>query len=402
MNPENQLTTSGPTQLSSWEDMERMAKNVADSKMFGISNAAQAMCLFSICQAEGLNPIMALRRYHLIEGRPSMRADAMLAEFIKAGGGVLWHVRTDDLVAATWFAKASGIDDEAKARGSKRFDLLWKLAFEDEPSKKSVLLNELSILARDGEETILRSYSDCESKGLTTDKNGDTKSNWKSSPRQMLTARNLTEGIRIVSPGLITGIYESDEVQQIIQQETRQPDWSHIGKQERLELSDRAAIEKMIEQHLKEAISTPNKARKSELYGLVSDLREKLAAMEPQKIAWEERDTSGDPKENYVEQDKPDRVELHAKSVDVVVLSPIEDDDQLPGIENTEPKLATWQDYKLQTIRAVTKPLSELAPVEIKTLHKNFAKKDLSTASAAVRKDASMIAMAFETLGGAK
>jgi hypothetical protein len=128
MNDQNtQIITTNPMVLDSWESMERMAKNVADSKMFGITNPAQAMCLFAICQAEGMNPITALRRYHLIEGRPSMRADAMMAEFIKAGGGVLWHVRSDEMVAATWFSDAKKIDDQARERGAKRFALLLSL-----------------------------------------------------------------------------------------------------------------------------------------------------------------------------------------------------------------------------------------------------------------------------------
>ena len=33
-----------------------------------------------------ISPIEFIRTYHLIEGRPSMRADAMLAKFVQAGG----------------------------------------------------------------------------------------------------------------------------------------------------------------------------------------------------------------------------------------------------------------------------------------------------------------------------
>ena len=119
-------------QPMSLDQIRDFAKDVASSRMFGIDNPNQAVCLMMICQSEGIDPIMALRRYHLIEGRPSMRADAMQGEFMSRGGAIIWHVRTDDMVAATFFADKDEIDEDARTRAASRFDKLWALDNEED------------------------------------------------------------------------------------------------------------------------------------------------------------------------------------------------------------------------------------------------------------------------------
>ena len=47
--------------------------------------------LAMLCDAEGLHPMMAIRRYHIIEGRPTLRADAMQADFQRSGGRIRWE-----------------------------------------------------------------------------------------------------------------------------------------------------------------------------------------------------------------------------------------------------------------------------------------------------------------------
>ena len=71
------------------EDLGKMAQHVAASGMFGL-NQSQAFTLMLLCESEGLHPIQAVRRYHIIQGRPTMRADAMLAEMLARGWIVVW------------------------------------------------------------------------------------------------------------------------------------------------------------------------------------------------------------------------------------------------------------------------------------------------------------------------
>lgn len=271
---ETTISSAAASMIQTLDDIERVAKIIADAKMFGITSAAQASTLMLICQAEGLNPVAALRRYHLIEGRPSMRADAMQGEFEAAGGGIIWHVRTDDTVAATLFSRRQSIDENARERAVNRFMLLWKLNCEANEAKQSALMADIAKLSHDGEDTIIRTLADATAKGLTQGKDG-MKTNWSRSPKAMLTARVVTEGVRLLNPGLIAGIVSDDEAHEIADHERS----TRTQMLNAPEPQDRAAIEAIIAQHLEEA-KTANTTRKSQLLGLASELRAKLADMD--------------------------------------------------------------------------------------------------------------------------
>ena len=145
-------------------DLEKMAQAVAASKLFGVTTAEQALALMLVAQAEGLHPATAARDYHVIQGRPALKADAMLARYLTSGGKVEWHDHTDQRVSATFSHPAGGtltIDwDFARA----------KLA------------------------------------GL------GAKDMWLKYPRQMLRARVISEGIRATNPSVATGVYTPEEV----------------------------------------------------------------------------------------------------------------------------------------------------------------------------------------------
>ena len=83
-----------PAQVASThsiDDIQRMAKNVALAKLFpGIENEHAAFTLMMLCEAEGLHPITALRRYHIIEGKPCMSAELMLARARRFGHKTKW------------------------------------------------------------------------------------------------------------------------------------------------------------------------------------------------------------------------------------------------------------------------------------------------------------------------
>lgn len=146
-------------------DIEKMALAVAKSGMFGVRTPEQAMSLMLIAQAEGLHPAIAARDYHVIQGRPALRADAMLARFQAAGGRVEWVDHTD-------------------AKVSARFS---------HPLGGSVLIDWTIERAKNA--------------GLTN------KETWRAYPRQMLRSRVISEGVRAVFPGVAVGTYTVEEVQ---------------------------------------------------------------------------------------------------------------------------------------------------------------------------------------------
>ena len=146
-------------------DVERMAMAVAGSNLFGIKTKEQAIALMLVAQSEGLHPARAALEYHVIQGKPSLKADAMLSRFQAAGGKVEWHDYTPEKVSAT-FSHQQG--------GSIRIEWTRKMADDAKLTNK------------------------------------DT---WRQYPRQMLRARVISEGIRTVFPGVSVGIYTPEEVQ---------------------------------------------------------------------------------------------------------------------------------------------------------------------------------------------
>lgn len=148
-------------------DIEKMAVAIAKSKMFGMKTPEEAFALMLIAQAEGMHPAIAARDYHVIQGRPTLKADAMMARFQQAGGKVQWEVYTD--------AEVTGVFSHPQGGSLK---LTW-------------------------------TFAQARSIGLTT------KDNWQNYPRAMLRARCISEGIRTVYPGCVVGTYTADELEEI-------------------------------------------------------------------------------------------------------------------------------------------------------------------------------------------
>lgn len=147
------------------DQVERMAVAVAKSGLFGVKTPDQAMALMLIAQAEGLHPAIAARDYHIIQGRPALKADAMLARFQTAGGRVKWLSMTDQRVAGEFSHPQGG-----------SVEIEWTI----DMAKRA---------------------------GLTKNPT------WTQYPRAMLRARCVSEGIRTVYPGVVVGTYTPEEVE---------------------------------------------------------------------------------------------------------------------------------------------------------------------------------------------
>jgi hypothetical protein len=154
-------------QLIHVNDIQTMAVAVVKSQLFGMKTVEQATALMLIAQAEGYHPALAARDYHIIQGRPTLKAETMMARFQQQGGKVDWKTLTDEEVTAT-FSHPSG-----------------------------------------GSATITWTFEQAKRAGLTG------KDNWKNYPRAMLRARVVSEGIRTVFPGVVLGVYTPEEVQDI-------------------------------------------------------------------------------------------------------------------------------------------------------------------------------------------
>lgn len=161
---------------TTFEQMERMAAAMSKSGLFGMKTPEQALSLMLISQAEGRSPALAAQEYHVIQGRPSLKADTLLSRFQQAGGSVKWNSYTDQVVSAT-FSHPQG--------GSVTVE--WTI----ERAKQVKNWNK-----------------DRSQWEALTDK-----LNWQNYPRAMLRARVISEGVRTCYPGVAVGIYTPEEIQ---------------------------------------------------------------------------------------------------------------------------------------------------------------------------------------------
>lgn len=166
----SQAIVAASTAQYAVSDIERMARAFAASKLFGVTNPEQAIALCLIAQAEGRHPASAAQDYHIISGKPSKKADAMLRDFLTGGGRVEWH-KLDDKIADATFSHPAG--------GSVR------ITWDHERAKQAQLSTPM----------------------------------WKKYPRQMLRSRVVSEGVRTVFPMATSGMYVPEEVQEFAPQQ---------------------------------------------------------------------------------------------------------------------------------------------------------------------------------------
>lgn len=154
-----------PQASFSMSDMERMAIAISKGGLFGSKDPNAVLTLCLLAQAEGKHPAIIMQDFHVINGKPAKKADAMLRDFINSGGKVKWHTLTDDCADATF----------THPSGEARIDWTLKRA------QAAGIANPM----------------------------------WKKYPRQMLRSRVISEGVRTVFPGATSGLYEVGEVQDI-------------------------------------------------------------------------------------------------------------------------------------------------------------------------------------------
>lgn len=148
-----------------YQEITRMADAMAKSQLFGMKTPDQVIALMLVAQANNQHPAAAARDYDIIQNRPAKKSEAMLRDFIDAGGSVQWHALSNEVAEAT-FSHPLG--------GSVRID--WTMARAS-------------------------------AAGLSG------KDNYKKFPRQMLRARCISEGVRTVYPAATGGMHTPEEVQ---------------------------------------------------------------------------------------------------------------------------------------------------------------------------------------------
>jgi len=165
------------------EFVKSLGKDIAVSKMFGAENEYQGRVLALACLVRGRDPLSLPMEYHLMGGKLTLRADAMLGRFSAAGGEyqIIEHS-----------PNAAEIQMVFKGRKfHQRFT--WEEAQQEPFVYEGKGVAKLLVAGKQKELTIKENYS---------------------TPRrrmQQLWCRVVSDGVRVVAPELVTGSYTPEE-----------------------------------------------------------------------------------------------------------------------------------------------------------------------------------------------
>jgi hypothetical protein len=173
----NELTKhNSNTAVMSISDMEAAAEMMAGSGLFpSWDTKEKVMTLMLLSRAEGCDPVTAVNRYENIQGRVSKKPNAMLADFISAGGKVEWIKSTND-IAEGKFTTPHGVEHVEQ--------------FTIEDARRAELAG---------------------------------KGNWKKYPKAMLKARCISAALRAVFPSATNLMHTTDELQYADTNDNKKP-----------------------------------------------------------------------------------------------------------------------------------------------------------------------------------
>jgi hypothetical protein len=175
-----ELATVGreaPQIIKDFQDIAKVAEAISKSQVFGLTEP-QAITLMMLALDNGITPMQAFTRYHLIPQRnggtkPSLSAAAMLSNFQQAGGSVKWHTDLGD--------------------GKTQSATFTHPKYAPEGVKCTITFDQMK------------------ASGVCMGKDG-VKENWRKFPDAMLRARVISKAIRAIAPGLAEGLYTPEEL----------------------------------------------------------------------------------------------------------------------------------------------------------------------------------------------
>lgn len=160
------------TEIIPYQQMQLMATAAAKSGLFAVKTPEAAFSLMLVAASENIHPGRAMMEYDVIQGKPCLKASAMLARFQAAGGKVRWIEQSDTKVSGEFSHPAGGA-----------VTVTW-----DTDRVKTAQL--------------------------------DGKDMHKKFPLQMKRARCISEGVRAVFPGVSpVGMYTPEETADMDQHE---------------------------------------------------------------------------------------------------------------------------------------------------------------------------------------
>jgi len=146
-------------------DMTVMADSIVKSGFYGFKSKEQVMAVMLVAQAENKHPASVVQEYDIIQGKPTLKSQAILARFQLSGGSVQWDEVTNKKVKGTFKHPQGG-----------SLTVEWTI----EMAKQAGIYREGS--------------------------------GWSKYPEDMLRARVISRAVRSIYPACILGHYATEEV----------------------------------------------------------------------------------------------------------------------------------------------------------------------------------------------
>ena len=147
------------------QDMGVMADAIVRSGFYGFKTKDQVIAVMLVAQAENKHPATVMQEYDIIQGRPALKSQAILARFQLAGGKVQWKENGPKKCIGTFSHEAGG-----------SITVEWTIEMAKEAGIYKV------------------------------------GSAWTKFPEDMLSARVISRAVRSIYPACILGQYSSEEV----------------------------------------------------------------------------------------------------------------------------------------------------------------------------------------------
>ena len=169
--------------------VEQLGASIAKSQIFGCQNVEQGQILAWECLARKLPPLSLAKRYDVISGKLSMKAQTMLADF-RTGGGRTHLIEKSPERAAIVMIDNDGAEYE--------FELTWEQV-KGEPfvyaGRESEIIDALNGTDEDRKKLKLKAkYATPRSRG------------------NMLWNRLISDSVRSIAPEINCGQYTPDEI----------------------------------------------------------------------------------------------------------------------------------------------------------------------------------------------
>lgn len=172
--------------ISNVQEMQFLGNVLSQSQLFGSTNPAEGLAIVAMCHQKRMSWLDFMQTFHMIKGRVSKKTDAILADLHRIGGDHEVIVRTPEEASAKF----------TKGKNSYTSKITWEDC-------------KLEPFVYEGKESDVVRLLEA---GQFASLKMKPKYRTPRARMQMLWARCVSDGVRVVAPECCQGVYTPEEV----------------------------------------------------------------------------------------------------------------------------------------------------------------------------------------------